>query len=88
MLSNPDTEMHNPFIEYIGECTKENFDFALMGFYGIFTSNFVAAENNYKILLQKLRTLKGAPRFRHFELLNTYMIAQGRFARGAAIEAA
>jgi hypothetical protein len=59
-----------------------------MGFYGIFTSNFVTAQRNYLVLLKKLRSLKGAPRFRHFELLNTYMISQGRFARGAATEAA
>lgn len=87
MMRSPTDELHRPFLEYLGECSKENFDFALMGFYGIFTSNFVTAERNYKILLQRLRTLKGAPRFRHFELLNTYMISQGRFARGAANEA-
>lgn len=57
-----------------------------MGFYGIFTSNFLIAEKNYAILLEKLRTLKGAPRLRHLELSNTYMIAQGRFARKAAVE--
>lgn len=58
-----------------------------MGIYGILTSNLVVAEKNYKVFLEKLRTLKGACRFRHFDLLNTYMISQGRFARGAAIEA-
>lgn len=38
------------------------------------------------MVLEKLRSLKGAPRLRHLELSNTYMIAQGRFARKAAIE--
>lgn len=55
MLKNPEDESNKDFINYLGECTKENFDFALMGFYGIFTSNFVTAEKNYKIILKKLR---------------------------------
>lgn len=66
MMRSPTDQLHRPFLDYLGECTKENFDFALMGFYGIFTSNFVTAERNYQVLLQKLRSLKGAPRFRHF----------------------
>jgi len=65
MLEEPESPINQPFIDYLGECTKENFDFALMGFYGIFTSNFVTAEKNYDILLKKLRSLKGAPRLRH-----------------------
>ena len=30
--------------------------------------------------------MKGAPRLRHLEVSNTYIIAQGRFARKAALE--
>jgi hypothetical protein len=58
----------------------------LMGFYGIFTSNFISAERCYEVVLKQLRKLKGAPRFRHLEVSNTYIIAQGRFARKAAAE--
>lgn len=65
MLRDPSSLINKDFINYLGECTKENFDFALMGFYGIFTSNFVTAEKNYGLLLEKLRSLKGAPRLRH-----------------------
>jgi len=88
MLRDPTEPMHKPFLDYLEECTKENFDFVLMGLYGIFTSNFVVAEKNYQVLLAKLRPLKSGARLRHIELLNTYMIAQGRFARGAAREGA
>jgi len=56
----------------------------LMGLYGIFTSNFVIAEKIYQLVLAKLRTIKGPARLRHLLLLNTYMIASGRFARAAA----
>lgn len=59
-----------------------------MGIYGVFTSNFVKAEQIYQILLNKMQTFKGAPRLRHLELSNTYMIAQGRFARKAALDMA
>lgn len=86
LVKTPESSDHKPFLDYLGECTKENFDYVLMGFYGIFTSNFVNAEKCYNVVLEKLRTLKGAPRLRHLELSNTYMIAQGRFARKAAIE--
>ena len=57
-----------------------------MGFYGVFTSNFDSAQKTYDLVLKKLRPLKGAPRLRHLELSNTYIIAQGRFARTAAYE--
>ena len=74
-----------PFVDYLGECTKENFDFVIMGFYGIFTSNFVRAEKCYETALKKFRELRGAPRLRHLEISNTYVVAQGRFARKAAL---
>jgi hypothetical protein len=51
MLRDPASPINKDFINYLGECTKENFDFALMGFYGIFTSNFIIAEKNYGLLL-------------------------------------
>ena len=57
-----------------------------MGFYGIFTFNFVRAEKCYEIALKKFRELRGAPRLRHLEISNTYVVAQGRFARKAALE--
>ena len=87
MLKEPESPLNNEFIKFIGDCSKENFDFVLVGLYGIFTSNFVVAEKNYNILLSSFRTLKGSSRFRHLFLLNTYIIAQGRFARPAALEA-
>jgi hypothetical protein len=59
-----------------------------MALYGVFTSNFVKAEEVYKVVLAKLRPLKGAARLRHVEVLNTYLISQGRFARPAAAEGA
>ena len=37
-------------------------------------------------MLKKLRELKGAPRLRHIDVSNAYIIAQGRFGREAAIE--
>jgi hypothetical protein len=43
MVKDPTSQDHKTFIDYLGECTKENFDYVLMGFYGIFTSNFVTA---------------------------------------------
>jgi hypothetical protein len=88
MLRDPTDSQHLQFLTYMEECSKENFDFVLMGFYGVFTSNFVSARKNYDVLLAKLRSLKGAARLRHLDLLNTYMIAQGRFARSAAREGA
>lgn len=56
-----------------------------MGLYGIFTSNFVRAEKSYEVVLKRLRELKGAPRLRHLEVSNTYIVGQGRFARKAAL---
>ena len=87
MLENPSHEMHRPYLDFLEECTKDDFNFVLLGFYGVFTSNFVLARENYRVVIDKLRQFRGAPRLRHLEMLNTYVLAQGRFAREAVVEA-
>lgn len=51
MVRNPSSPKHQPFLDYLEICTKENFDYALMGFYGIFTANFLSAEKCYRVVL-------------------------------------
>lgn len=42
-MMRPSASYHQSFLDYLGVCTKENFDYVLMGFYGIFTANFLIA---------------------------------------------
>jgi hypothetical protein len=52
----------------------------------MFTKNFVTSRKIYDAFIRRFREEKGASRLRHLTLMNLYIMAQGRFSRGVAIE--
>ena len=52
----------------------------------MFTKNFVVSRKIYDAFIKRFREEKGCSRLRHLTVMNLYILAQGRFARGVAIE--